>query len=197
MESHQATQTELLSPAEIKVFGVGGGGCNALNRMIAKGLRGVKFYAVNTDAQALALSSAEHLIHIGHQTTRGLGAGGHPEMGRKAAEESEAMLFKAIDRADMVFITAGMGGGTGTGAAPIVARISKALGALTVGIVTLPFSFEGRRRAANADLGIANLKSQVDTLIVIPNDRLLQVMDQHANCSHCCSCSSLFYIWWT
>ncbi len=181
MEPYQAAETGALSPARIKVIGVGGGGCNAVNRMIAKGLRGVEFYAANTDAQALARSGAENCIHIGGGTTRGLGAGGLPEIGRKAAEESEAALFKALDGADMVFVTAGMGGGTGTGAAPVVSRIAKSLGALTIGIVTQPFSFEGKRRAANAEMGIANLKSQVDTLIVIPNDRLLQVVDLRAS----------------
>jgi cell division protein FtsZ len=180
MELNQAAEFDALSPARIKVIGVGGGGCNAVHRMIAKGLRGVEFYAVNSDAQALARSGAENSIQIGDGTTRGLGAGGLPEMGRKAAEESEAALFKALDGADMVFVTAGMGGGTGTGAAPVVSRIAKALGALTIGIVTLPFSFEGKRRATNAELGVNNLKSQVDTLIVIPNDRLLQVVDMRA-----------------
>jgi cell division protein FtsZ len=169
------------SPARIKVIGVGGGGCNAVNRMIDKGLRGVDYISVNTDAQALVGSRAENCIHIGSQSTRGLGAGGIPEMGRKAAEESENSLFRALEGADMVFVTAGMGGGTGTGASPVVARIAKAVGALTIGIVTLPFSFEGKRRSANAELGVAQLKNQVDTLIAIPNDRLLQVADPHAS----------------
>jgi cell division protein FtsZ len=181
MELYDFSESEELTPARIKVIGVGGGGCNAVNRMIVKGLKGVEFYALNTDAQALARSEAEHRIHLGNGATHGLGAGGLPETGRKAAEETEAILFKALDGADMVFVTAGMGGGTGTGAAPVVSRIAKALGALTIGIVTTPFSFEGKRRTANAQLGIVNLEHQVDTLIVIPNDRLLQVVDPHAS----------------
>lgn len=165
--------------AQIKVIGVGGGGSNAVNRMIEAGVQGVEFIAVNTDAQALNLSKAEHKIQIGEKLTRGLGAGANPEIGKKAAEESREMLENILKGADMVFVTAGMGGGTGTGAAPIIAEIAKSLGALTVGVVTRPFSFEGRRRAAQAESGIAALKEKVDTLIVIPNDRLLEIVDKN------------------
>jgi len=165
--------------AEIKVIGVGGGGNNAVNRMIAAGLKGVDFVAINTDAQALHLSRAGQKIQIGAKLTKGLGAGANPEVGAKAAEESREELVQALKGADMVFVTAGMGGGTGTGAAPIVAEIAKELGALTVGVVTRPFTFEGRKRAMQAEKGIADLKSKVDTLITIPNDRLLQVVDKH------------------
>jgi cell division protein FtsZ len=164
--------------ASIKVVGVGGGGSNAVNRMISAGLRGVEFIAVNTDIQALALSQAERKIHIGSKLTRGLGAGGDPEIGRQAAEESKDDLYDALEGADMVFVTAGMGGGTGTGGAPVVARIARELGALVIGVVTKPFSFEGRRRAATAEDGIRRLKEQVNTLITIPNDRLLQIIDR-------------------
>ncbi|MDR5708394.1 MAG: cell division protein FtsZ [Armatimonadota bacterium] len=164
--------------ASIKVVGVGGGGSNAVNRMIAAGLRGVEFIAVNTDIQALALSQAERKIHIGGKLTRGLGAGGDPEIGRQAAEESKDELHDALEGADMVFVTAGMGGGTGTGGAPVVARIARELGALVIGVVTKPFAFEGRRRAATAEEGIRRLKEQVNTLITIPNDRLLQIIDR-------------------
>ncbi len=164
--------------ASIKVVGVGGGGSNAVNRMIAAGLRGVEFIAVNTDIQALALSQAERKIHIGAKLTRGLGAGGDPEIGRQAAEESKDELYDALEGADMVFVTAGMGGGTGTGGAPVVARIARELGALVIGVVTKPFSFEGRRRASTAEEGIRRLKEQVNTLITIPNDRLLQIIDR-------------------
>ncbi len=164
--------------ASIKVVGVGGGGSNAVNRMIAAGLRGVEFIAINTDIQALALSQAERKIHIGAKLTRGLGAGGDPEIGRQAAEESKDELYDALEGADMVFVTAGMGGGTGTGGAPVVARIARELGALVIGVVTKPFSFEGRRRAATAEEGIRRLKEQVNTLITIPNDRLLQIIDR-------------------
>jgi cell division protein FtsZ len=167
--------------ARIKVVGVGGGGCNAVNRMIEKGLQGVDFVAINTDAQALCRSGASQRVHIGEKATRGLGAGGVPEVGTKAAEESEAALMEALRDTDMIFVTAGMGGGTGTGAAPIVARVARSLGALTIGIVTLPFSFEGKQRAQNAMAGVSELKEGVDTLIVIPNDRLLQVVDQRAS----------------
>jgi cell division protein FtsZ len=149
-----------------------------VNRMIAAGLRGVEFIAINTDVQALALSQAERKIHIGAKLTRGLGAGGNPEVGRQAAEETKDELYEALEGADMVFVTAGMGGGTGTGGAPVVARIAREQGALTIGVVTKPFSFEGRRRAAAAEEGIRNLKEQVNTLITIPNDRLLQLVDR-------------------
>ncbi|MBM3450644.1 MAG: cell division protein FtsZ [Armatimonadetes bacterium] len=164
--------------ASIKVVGVGGGGSNAVNRMISAGLRGVEFIAINTDSQALAISQAEKKIHIGAKVTRGLGAGGDPEVGRAAAEESHDDLQEALEGADMVFVTAGMGGGTGTGGAPIIARIARDLGALTIGVVTRPFSFEGRRRAVSAEVGIDNLKQQVNTLITIPNDRLLHIVDR-------------------
>jgi len=165
--------------AQIKVIGVGGGGNNAVNRMITAGLKGVDFVAINTDAQAINLSRAGEKVQIGLKLTKGLGAGANPEVGSKAAEESREELINALKGADMVFVTAGMGGGTGTGAAPIVAEIAKELGALTVGVVTRPFSFEGRKRAMQAEKGIAELKSKVDTLITIPNDRLLQVVDKH------------------
>lgn len=165
--------------AQIKVIGVGGGGNNAVNRMITAGLKGVDFVAVNTDAQAINLSRAGQKVQIGNKLTKGLGAGANPEIGSKAAEESREEIINVLKGADMVFVTAGMGGGTGTGAAPIVAEIAKELGALTVGVVTRPFSFEGRKRAMQAEKGIAELKSKVDTLITIPNDRLLQVVDKH------------------
>jgi len=162
----------------IVVLGVGGGGSNAVDRMIQAGVRGVEFIAINTDTQALAHSAAGTRIHIGEKLTRGLGAGGNPNVGEKAAEESGEDIAEFLRDADMVFIAAGMGGGTGTGAAPIIAQISKELGALTVGVVTKPFTFEGRQRARNADEGIAQLKERVDTLITIPNDRLLEVIDR-------------------
>lgn len=164
--------------AQIKVVGVGGGGSNAVNRMIQGELRGVDFYVVNTDAQALLYSQAANRIRIGDKVTKGLGAGGNPVVGAKAAEESSEELYEALRGADMIFITCGMGGGTGTGAAPIIAQISKEIGALTVGVVTRPFSFEGNRRKGAADEGIARFKEHVDTLITIPNDRLLQVADR-------------------
>ena len=164
--------------ANIKVIGVGGGGNNAVNRMMAAGVKGVEFIAVNTDAQALALSNAPTRIQIGEKLTKGLGAGANPEIGEKAAEESREQLVEALKGADMVFVTAGMGGGTGTGAAPIVAECAREVGALTVGVVTKPFSFEGKRRMSQADNGIVNVKDKVDTLITIPNDRLLQVIDR-------------------
>ncbi len=167
--------------AQIKVIGVGGGGGNAVNRMIAEGMGGVDFIAVNTDAQALMLSEAKTRVRIGDKITRGLGAGGNPEVGRKAAEESADELYEVLRGADMVFITCGMGGGTGTGAAPVIAQVAKELGSLTIGVVTRPFSFEGKRRHDSADAGIEALKSQVDTLIVIPNDRLLQIADKRAS----------------
>jgi len=169
---------EVDSLAQIKVVGVGGGGCNAVNRMIESGIEGVDFIVVNTDAQALQLSHAETKLQIGEKVTRGLGAGANPEIGKKAAEESREMLMNAMRGADMVFVTAGMGGGTGTGAAPIIAEIAKELGALTVGVVTKPFRFEQRRRMMQAETGIENLKEKVDTLIVIPNDRLLEIVDR-------------------
>ncbi|WP_405001304.1 cell division protein FtsZ [Geochorda subterranea] len=164
--------------ANIKVVGVGGGGQNAVNRMIEAELRGVEFIAINTDAQALALSNAPHKLQIGEKLTKGLGAGSMPEIGQKAAEESRDLIREALQGADMVFITAGMGGGTGTGGAPVVAEIAREVAALTVAVVTRPFSFEGRRRMRQAEEGIANLRGRVDTLIVIPNDRLLQVVDK-------------------
>lgn len=165
--------------ATIKVVGVGGGGNNAVNRMIEHGVEGVEFIAVNTDAQALNLSNAEVKLQVGTKLTRGLGAGANPEIGKKAAEESREMLEEALQGADMIFVTAGMGGGTGTGAAPVIAQIAKDLGALTVGVVTRPFSFEGKRRSAQAFSGIETFKSNVDTLIVIPNDRLLEIVDKN------------------
>ena len=162
--------------AKIKVVGVGGGGNNAVNRMITSGLQGVEFIAINCDAQALLLSKAQNRIQIGEKLTKGLGAGANPEIGQKAAEESRELLVEQLRGADMVFVTAGMGGGTGTGAAPIVAECAREAGALTVGVVTKPFSFEGKRRMNQAEAGIVNLKDRVDTLITIPNDRLLQVI---------------------
>jgi cell division protein FtsZ len=164
--------------AVIKVVGVGGGGVNAVNRMIDAGLKGVEFIAVNTDSQALLMSDADVKIDVGRELTRGLGAGSDPEVGRGAAEEHREELVDILDGSDMVFVTAGEGGGTGTGAAPVVAEIAKGLGALTVGVVTRPFSFEGRRRAVQAEQGIQKLKDKVDTQIVIPNDRLLTVSDE-------------------
>jgi cell division protein FtsZ len=166
--------------ARIKVVGVGGGGQNAVNRMIAENMQGIEFVAVNTDAQALLLSNAPTRVRIGEKLTKGLGAGGDPKMGQKAAEESAEELYETLKGADMVFITCGMGGGTGTGAAPIVAQIAKEAGTLAIGVVTKPFTFEGNRRAHTADEGITHLKEQVNTLIVIPNDRLLQLTDKRA-----------------
>jgi cell division protein FtsZ len=163
--------------AVIKVVGVGGGGVNAVNRMIEAGLRGVEFIAVNTDAQTLLMSDAEVKLDIGRETTRGLGAGSDPEVGKGAASEHSDEIEEILKGADMVFITAGEGGGTGTGGAPIIAEVARGLGALTIGVVTRPFGFEGRKRATQADLGITELKKAVDTLIVVPNDRLLQVAD--------------------
>src|SRR6476619_517603 len=164
--------------ATIKVIGVGGGGNNAVNRMIEHGVQGVEFIAVNTDAQALNLSKAEVKMQIGAKLTRGLGAGANPEVGKKAAEESKEQIEAALSGADMVFVTAGMGGGTGTGAAPVIAQIARDLGALTVGVVTRPFTFEGRKRQTQAIGGIGGMKESVDTLIVIPNDKLLQIVDK-------------------
>jgi cell division protein FtsZ len=167
--------------ARIKVVGVGGGGSNAVNRMIDEGLAGIEFVAVNTDAQALLLSNATTRVRIGDKLTRGLGAGGNPEVGQKAGEESAEELYEVLKGSDMVFITAGIGGGTGTGAAPIVAQIAKEVGALTIGVVTRPFTFEGAKRSKSAEGGIGRLKEHVDTLIVIPNDRLLQLADKRAS----------------
>lgn len=172
-------QTE--SYARIKVVGVGGGGSNAVNRMIEEGLSGVEFLAVNTDAQALLLSNAPMRVRVGDKLTRGLGAGGDPDVGQKAAEESAEELYEVLKGSDMVFLAAGIGGGTGTGAAPIISQIAREIGALTIGVVTRPFSFEGAKRAHAAEEGIAKLKEQVDTLIVIPNDRLLQLADKRAS----------------
>ena len=164
--------------AKIKVIGVGGGGSNAVNRMISLGLEGVEFIAVNTDAQALLTAMAPKRMQIGEKLTRGLGAGARPEIGEQAAQESREDILEALRGSDMVFITAGMGGGTGTGAAPVVAECAREIGALTVGVVTRPFTFEGPKRRRNAESGIANLKQHVDTIITIPNDRLLQVVDK-------------------
>ena len=164
--------------ANIKVIGVGGGGGNAVNRMIESDVSGVEFWSINTDAQALTLAGAPSRLQIGQKLTRGLGAGGNPAIGQKAAEESRDEIATALDGADLVFITAGMGGGTGTGAAPIVAEVAKEMGALTVGVVTRPFIFEGRRRTSQAEQGIEGLKSRVDTLIIIPNNKLLEVIPE-------------------
>jgi cell division protein FtsZ len=170
----QAPQNYL---AVIKVIGIGGGGVNAVNRMIESGLKGVEFIGMNTDAQALLMSEADVKLDIGRDTTRGLGAGSNPEVGKRAAEEHRTEIEEILKGSDMVFITAGEGGGTGTGGAPVVADIARNLGALTIGVVTRPFSFEGRKRALQADIGIGELKQAVDTLIIVPNDRLLQVSD--------------------
>ncbi|MDX2026653.1 cell division protein FtsZ [Microcella sp.] len=164
--------------AVIKVVGIGGGGVNAVNRMIELGLRGVEFIAINTDAQALLMSDADVKLDVGRELTRGLGAGADPEVGRRAAEDHAEEIEEALAGADMVFVTAGEGGGTGTGGAPVVARIAKSIGALTIGVVTKPFAFEGKRRQAQADLGVVQLKNEVDTLIVVPNDRLLEISDR-------------------
>lgn len=166
------------SLARIKVVGVGGGGSNAVNRMITEGLKGVEFITINTDAQALQLSQAARRIQIGGKLTKGLGAGGRAEVGERAAEESRTELEEAIGESDMVFVTAGLGGGTGTGAAPVVAEIARTLGALTIGVVTKPFGFEGGPRSGTAEIGLDNLRERVDTLIVIPNDRLLTLGDR-------------------
>lgn len=179
MDTNQATQTE--SFARIKVVGVGGAGCNAVNRMIAEGIQGIEFIAVNTDGQDLLQSNAKTRVRIGDKLTRGLGAGGQPEIGRKAAEESSEELLAVLEGSDMIFVTAGMGGGTGTGAAPIISQIARELKALTIGIVTRPFTFEGSKRSQAAEMGIQNLRKVTDTLIVIPNDRLLQIVDKHAS----------------
>ncbi len=164
--------------ATIKVIGVGGAGNNAVNRMVEAGIKSVEFIAVNTDRQALNMSKANSKIQIGEKLTRGLGAGANPDIGAQAAEESKAEIAEILKGADMVFVTAGMGGGTGTGAAPLVAATAKELGILTIGVVTKPFTFEGKKRLAQAERGIANLKGKVDTLVVIPNDKLLQVIDR-------------------
>ena len=167
--------------AVIKVVGIGGGGVNAVNRMIEEGLKGVEFIAINTDAQALLMSDADVKLDVGRELTRGLGAGANPEIGGKAAEDHREEIEEVLKGADMVFVTAGEGGGTGTGGAPVVANVARSLGALTIGVVTRPFGFEGKRRAAQADAGIETLRSEVDTLIVIPNDRLLSISDRQVS----------------
>src|SRR5580693_8300782 len=167
--------------AVIKVVGIGGGGVNAVNRMIEEGLKGVEFIAINTDAQALLMSDADVKLDVGRELTRGLGAGADPDVGCKAAEDHREEIEEVLKGADMVFVTAGEGGGTGTGGAPVVASVARSLGALTIGVVTRPFGFEGKRRAGQADTGIARLRSEVDTLIVIPNDRLLSISDRHVS----------------
>jgi len=175
-----AYRDEITPFAKIKVIGCGGGGTNAVNRMIDAGLTGVEFIAMNTDVQVLDISAADYKLQLGENLTRGLGAGGNPEVGRNAAEESKSDIKKSLEGADMVFITAGMGGGTGTGSAPVIAEIAKDLGILTVAVVTKPFKFEGPRRARLADEGVDNLKDKVDTVIIIPNDRLLGVVEKRA-----------------
>ncbi len=167
--------------AVIKVVGIGGGGVNAVNRMIEEGLKGVEFIAINTDAQALLMSDADVKLDVGRELTRGLGAGANPDIGSKAAEDHREEIEEVLKGADMVFVTAGEGGGTGTGGAPVVANVARSLGALTIGVVTRPFGFEGKRRAAQADLGIDRLRDEVDTLIVIPNDRLLSISDRQVS----------------
>lgn len=171
-------ETDMQELTNIKVIGCGGGGSNAVNRMIVEGLKNVEFIAINTDKQALMLSNADQKIQIGEKLTKGLGAGANPEIGKKAAEESREEITASIKGANMVFITAGMGGGTGTGAAPIVAEIAKSMDILTVGVVTKPFPFEGKRRMRHAEMGIATLKEKVDTLVIIPNERLLNMADK-------------------
>lgn len=177
MDTRQSSE----SFARIKVVGVGGGGCNAVNRMIDEGLTGIEFITVNTDAQALMLTKAPKKVRIGDKSTRGLGAGGDPEAGRVAAEESAEELYEVLKGSDMTFITAGLGGGTGTGAAPVIAQISREIGALTIGVVTRPFTFEGSHRAKSAESGAQKLKEHSDTLIIIPNDRLLQIVDKRSS----------------
>lgn len=178
-ENEQNTDnTQTSNVADIKVIGAGGGGGNAVNRMIKAGLTGVDFWAMNTDAQVLKMSLADNKIQLGGKLTEGLGAGGDPSVGEKAAEETRDQIVQALDGADMVFVTAGMGGGTGTGAAPVIAKIAKELGALTIGVVTKPFSFEGKRRMNQAQQGLEKLKETVDALIVIPNDKLLEVVER-------------------
>jgi cell division protein FtsZ len=179
--NNNVVQKQAEAFARIKVIGVGGGGSNAVNRMIETGIQGVEFIAVNTDAQALMLAKANTHVRLGEKITRGLGAGGDPEIGRKAAEESADELYNVLKGSDMVFVTAGMGGGTGTGAAPVVSQIAKESGALTIGVVTRPFTFEGMRRMQSAETGIGKLKEHADTLIAIPNDRLLQIADKRAS----------------
>jgi len=179
MDNNKQPQAETF--ARIKVVGVGGGGCNAVNRMIAEGIQGIEFVAINTDGQALTQSLAQTRVRIGDKTTRGLGAGGVPEIGQKAAEESADDLYNVLKGSDMVFVTAGMGGGTGTGASPIISQIAREVNALTIGVVTRPFTFEGSHRMQSAELGIQNLKNKADTLIVIPNDRLLQIVDKRSS----------------
>jgi cell division protein FtsZ len=181
MATNNQTPNQVESFARIKVVGVGGGGCNAVDRMIDEGLQGVDFVSINTDAQALMLSKALTRVRVGEKLTRGLGSGGDPDVGRKATEESAEELYAVLKGADMVFITSGMGGGTGTGGACVVAQVAKEIGALTIGVVTRPFTFEGARRIQSAEAGITRLKEQADTLIVIPNDRLLQIVDKRAN----------------
>jgi len=171
-------ETPIESPANIKVVGVGGGGCNAVNRMIDANIKGITFIAVNTDKQVLAKNKAEVKIQIGEKLTQGLGAGGNPEVGQKSAEESIEAIENCLQGSDMVFITAGMGGGTGTGASPIIAKSARSSGALTVGVVTRPFTFEGRKRRDNAELGIRFLKNYVDSLVVVPNDKLLEISEK-------------------
>ncbi len=172
---YEFDSTENLCSANIKVIGVGGGGNNAINRMIENGLRGVTFYAINTDSQVLAVSLSENKLQIGEKTTRGLGAGANPELGERSAEENQEDIKQMLDGADLVFVTAGMGGGTGTGASHVIAKIAKEMGLLVIGVVTRPFSFEGKVRKINSDLGIQLIKDYVDALVVIPNDRLLQM----------------------
>ena len=167
--------------AVIKVVGIGGGGVNAVNRMIEEGLKGVEFIAINTDAQALLMSDADVKLDVGRELTRGLGAGANPDVGAKAAEDHREEIEEVLKGADMVFVTAGEGGGTGTGGAPVVANVARSLGALTIGVVTRPFGFEGKRRVVQAESGIERLRSEVDTLIVIPNDRLLSISDRHVS----------------
>ncbi len=181
MTSKNVQPTFVENPAQIKVLGIGGGGSNAVNRMIEQGIRGVEFIAINTDAQALMLSNAPQRLRIGDKLTKGLGSGGNPEIGERAAQESAEEIKAMLKGTDMVFITGGMGGGTGTGAAPVIARLAKESGALTIGVVTKPFTFEGARRRRVAEDGIKRLRESVDTLIVIPNDRLLQVVDKKAS----------------
>jgi cell division protein FtsZ len=174
-------ETPIDTPAKIKVVGIGGAGCNAVNRMIDANLQGISFIAVNTDRQALNTSKSDTKIQIGEKLTRGLGAGGNPEVGQRSAEESLETLEKFLKDSDMVFITAGMGGGTGTGAAPIIAKAAKMAGALTVGVVTRPFTFEGKKRKEHAELGIRFLKNYVDSLVVVPNDKLLQIAEKNTS----------------
>lgn len=178
MDNNADDNTMLDGAATIKVIGVGGAGNNAVNRMVDSGIKGVEFIAVNTDRQALILSKAASKIQIGEKITRGLGAGANPDIGGQAAEESKAEIAEALRGADMVFVTAGMGGGTGTGAAPIIAQAAKEMGILTIGVVTKPFTFEGKKRLSQAERGVESLKGKVDTLVVIPNDKLLQVIDR-------------------